>query len=164
MTGPLQSAIFRADSLLDAALIDLDGTFLLQLAIFFALFGVLQSIAMYNPDDPTYTAQGVFRWDQYSDLLASAHDAQIFGVPLYGTFMNADETPNPTATRILAAETRGFNILVNSVCPGWVRTDMGGPNAERTVEQGASGIVWAATLPDDGPSGGFFRDGQPIPW
>ncbi|MBL8258487.1 MAG: SDR family oxidoreductase [Candidatus Competibacteraceae bacterium] len=67
-------------------------------------------------------------------------------------------------TRILAAETRGFNILVNSVCPGWVRTDMGGPNAEKTVEQGASGIVWAATLPDDGPSGGFFRDGQPISW
>ena len=75
---------------------------ILQAPIFFALFGVLQSIAMYNPDDPTYTAQGVFRWDQYSDLLASAHDAQIFGVPLYGTFMNADETPNPTATRILA--------------------------------------------------------------
>jgi NAD(P)-dependent dehydrogenase (short-subunit alcohol dehydrogenase family) len=67
-------------------------------------------------------------------------------------------------TRILAAETRGHNILVNSVCPGWVRTDMGGPNAERTVEQGAAGIVWAATLPDDGPNGGFFRDGQPIPW
>ncbi len=67
-------------------------------------------------------------------------------------------------TRILAAETRGYNILVNSVCPGWVRTDMGGANAERPVEQGASGIVWAATLPDDGPTGGFFRDGQPIPW
>lgn len=67
-------------------------------------------------------------------------------------------------TRILAAETRGYNILVNSVCPGWVRTDMGGPQAERTVEQGAAGIVWAATLPDDGPTGGFFRDGQPIPW
>ncbi|MCP5158116.1 MAG: SDR family oxidoreductase [Gammaproteobacteria bacterium] len=67
-------------------------------------------------------------------------------------------------TRILAAETQGYNILVNSVCPGWVRTDMGGAGAERTVEQGASGIVWAATLPDDGPNGGFFRDGQPIPW
>jgi NAD(P)-dependent dehydrogenase (short-subunit alcohol dehydrogenase family) len=67
-------------------------------------------------------------------------------------------------TRILAAETQGYNILVNSVCPGWVRTDMGGPNAERTLEEGASGIVWAATLPDDGPNGGFFRDGQPIPW
>jgi NAD(P)-dependent dehydrogenase (short-subunit alcohol dehydrogenase family) len=67
-------------------------------------------------------------------------------------------------TRILAAETRGYNILVNSVCPGWVRTEMGGPNAERTVEEGATGILWAATLPDDGPSGGVFRDGQPIPW
>ncbi len=67
-------------------------------------------------------------------------------------------------TRILAAETQGFNILVNSICPGWVRTDMGGPNAERPVEEGAAGIVWAATLPDDGPTGGFFRDGQPIPW
>ncbi len=67
-------------------------------------------------------------------------------------------------TRILAAETQGYNILVNSVCPGWVRTDMGGPHAERTVDQGAAGIVWAATLPDGGPTGGFFRDGQPIPW
>lgn len=67
-------------------------------------------------------------------------------------------------TRILAAETQGFNILVNSVCPGWVRTDMGGPHAERNIEPGAAGIVWAATLPDDGPTGGFFRDGQPIPW
>lgn len=67
-------------------------------------------------------------------------------------------------TRILAAETQGHNILVNSVCPGWVRTEMGGPNAERTVEEGATGIVWAATLPDDGPSGGFFRDGQRIEW
>lgn len=67
-------------------------------------------------------------------------------------------------TRILAAETEGYNILVNSVCPGWVRTDMGGSGAERTVEEGASGIVWAATLPDAGPSGGFFRDGQSIPW
>ena len=81
---------------------------------------------------------------------------QIAGLPVSKTALNA-------LTRILAAETQGHNILVNSVCPGWVRTEMGGPNAERTVE-GATGIVWAATLPDDGPSGGFFRDGQPIPW
>ena len=67
-------------------------------------------------------------------------------------------------TRILAAETQGYNILVNSICPGWVRTEMGGHNAERTVEEGVTGIVWAATLPDDGPSGGVFRDGHPIPW
>ena len=67
-------------------------------------------------------------------------------------------------TRLLATETEGYNILVNSVCPGWVRTDMGGPNAERSLEQGAETIVWATTLPDKGPTGGFFRDKQPIPW
>ncbi len=67
-------------------------------------------------------------------------------------------------TRILADELQNTGIKINSVCPGWVRTDMGGPEATLTVEQGASGIVWAATLPDDGPSGGFFRNGEAIPW
>jgi NAD(P)-dependent dehydrogenase (short-subunit alcohol dehydrogenase family) len=66
-------------------------------------------------------------------------------------------------TRLLAADLRGDGILVNSVCPGWVATDMGGAGG-RPVEEGAAGIVWAATLPDDGPTGGFFRDGRPIPW
>lgn len=67
-------------------------------------------------------------------------------------------------TRILADELKGTNILVNSVCPGWVKTDLGGANATRTPEQGADTIVWLATLPDGGPSGGFFRDRQPLDW
>lgn len=67
-------------------------------------------------------------------------------------------------TRIFADELQGTGVKVNSVCPGWVRTDMGGPDATRSVEEGAKGIVWAATLPDDGPSGGFFRDEEPIAW
>jgi NAD(P)-dependent dehydrogenase (short-subunit alcohol dehydrogenase family) len=67
-------------------------------------------------------------------------------------------------TRILAAELAGQNVLVNSVCPGWVRTDMGGANARRSVEEGADTVVWLATLPEGGPSGGFFRDRRPIPW
>ncbi|MBI3074476.1 MAG: SDR family NAD(P)-dependent oxidoreductase [Deltaproteobacteria bacterium] len=67
-------------------------------------------------------------------------------------------------TRILADELKGSNVLVNSVCPGWVRTDMGGESAPRLLAEGVAGIVWAATLPDGGPSGGFFRDGQPIAW
>ena len=66
-------------------------------------------------------------------------------------------------TRTLAGELRDSNILVNSVCPGWVATDMGGAGG-RPVQEGAAGIVWAATLPDDGPTGGFFRDGKPLPW
>ena len=67
-------------------------------------------------------------------------------------------------TRIFADELRDTGVKVNSVCPGWVRTDLGGEHAPLSVEEGAEGIVWAATLPDDGPSGGFFRHGQPIPW
>jgi len=75
---------------------------ILQAPIFFALFGVLQSIAQFNASDPTYHAQGVFQWSQYADLLPQAHNAEIFGVPLYATFVHADTTPNPTNTRILA--------------------------------------------------------------
>ncbi len=64
----------------------------------------------------------------------------------------------------LASELSGQDILVNAVCPGWVRTDMGGSAAPRSVEEGASGIVWAATLHASGPNGGFFRDGKAIDW
>jgi NAD(P)-dependent dehydrogenase (short-subunit alcohol dehydrogenase family) len=67
-------------------------------------------------------------------------------------------------TRMLTAELADENILVNSVCPGWVRTDMGTQAARRSVEEGADTPVWLATLPDDGPRGGFFRDREPIPW
>ena len=67
-------------------------------------------------------------------------------------------------TRILASELRGSGILVNSVEPGWVQTDMGGSRAPRPVEEGADTPVWAATLPNNGPTGGFFRDRRPIPW
>jgi NAD(P)-dependent dehydrogenase (short-subunit alcohol dehydrogenase family) len=65
-------------------------------------------------------------------------------------------------TRTLASDERG--IKVNVMCPGWVRTDMGGSGAPRSVEEGADTAVWLATLPDDGPTGGFFRDRKPIPW
>jgi NAD(P)-dependent dehydrogenase (short-subunit alcohol dehydrogenase family) len=66
-------------------------------------------------------------------------------------------------TRILAAELRRDGILVNAVCPGWVATDMGGPGG-RPVEAGAASVMWAVLLPDDGPTGGFFRDGLRLDW
>ncbi len=66
-------------------------------------------------------------------------------------------------TRILSTELAGDGFKVNSACPGFVKTDMGGPmGAQKPVEEGASGIVWLATLPDDGPTGGFFRDGASV--
>jgi NAD(P)-dependent dehydrogenase (short-subunit alcohol dehydrogenase family) len=74
------------------------------------------------------------------------------------------KTALSAVTRLVAREVSGANVLVNAVCPGWVRTDMGGSSATRSVEEGAAGIVWAATLPDRGPSGSFFRDGRPIAW
>jgi len=67
-------------------------------------------------------------------------------------------------TMMLAAQLKDERILVNAVGPGWVRTDMGGPDATRHVSEGAASVLWAATLPDDGPTGGFFRDGQRIDW
>ena len=66
-------------------------------------------------------------------------------------------------TRLLAPELPSGQ-RVNAVCPGWVRTRMGGSGASRNLEKGASGIVWAATLREGGPNGGFFRDAKPIDW
>jgi NAD(P)-dependent dehydrogenase (short-subunit alcohol dehydrogenase family) len=67
-------------------------------------------------------------------------------------------------TRVVAGEVRGYNIKVNAADPGWVSTAMGGQTAPRTVEQGADTIVWLATLPDDGPTNGFFYERQPRMW
>lgn len=66
-------------------------------------------------------------------------------------------------TRMLAAELEGERILVNAICPGWVATDMGGGGG-RPVSEGAASVMWGVTLPDGGPTGGFFRDGRPLPW
>ncbi|HEV2007670.1 MAG TPA: SDR family oxidoreductase [Burkholderiales bacterium] len=82
------------------------------------------------------------------------------GTPAY----RVSKTALNALTRIVAAEARAFGILVNSMSPGWVKTDMGGPHAPRTVAQGADTAVWLATLPAGGPTGGFFYERKPIPW
>lgn len=82
------------------------------------------------------------------------------GTPAY----RISKTALNALTRTCAAELRGSGVLVNAMCPGWVKTDMGGPSAPRSLAQGADTAVWLATLPDGGPSGGYFRDRKPIPW
>ena len=82
------------------------------------------------------------------------------GTPAY----RVSKTALNALTCIVAAEFHGSNILANAACPGWVRTGMGGEGAPRSAAQGADTPVWLATLPDGGPSGGYFRDRKPIPW
>jgi NAD(P)-dependent dehydrogenase (short-subunit alcohol dehydrogenase family) len=81
------------------------------------------------------------------------------GTPAY----NVSKVALNALTRMLASDLRRDRILVNAVCPGWVATDMGGPGG-RPVAEGAASVLWAVDLPHDGPTGGFYRDGHPVPW
>jgi NAD(P)-dependent dehydrogenase (short-subunit alcohol dehydrogenase family) len=89
---------------------------------------------------------------------------QFASLSTYAPAYSISKTALNAFTRVLAATYQGQGVLVNAVDPGWVRTDMGGKSAPRSVEQGAETAVWLATLPQDGPTGGFFRDRRAIPW
>jgi NAD(P)-dependent dehydrogenase (short-subunit alcohol dehydrogenase family) len=81
-----------------------------------------------------------------------------------GAAYRLSKTAINAVTTIFAMKARGSNILVNSCCPGWVKTEMGGEGAQLPVEKGADTPVWLATLPDGGPSGGLFSERQLIAW
>ena len=94
----------------------------------------------------------------------SSQSGQLKGMGTYAPAYAISKAALNAVTRILAETTRDSGVLVNSVNPGWVRTDMGGPHAPRSVHQGAETIVWAALLPRDGPTGGFFTDKREMDW
>jgi NAD(P)-dependent dehydrogenase (short-subunit alcohol dehydrogenase family) len=94
----------------------------------------------------------------------SSGAGQLSGMSTYAPAYSMSKTALNAFTRILADTCRGQGVLVNAVDPGWVRTDMGGRAAPRSLEKGAETIVWLATLDDDGPTGGFFRDHRSIEW
>jgi NAD(P)-dependent dehydrogenase (short-subunit alcohol dehydrogenase family) len=119
-------------------------------------------------------------------LIAAFELIQVLGIPMrergWGRIVNmtsgwgafAEDMEGPpayavskaglNALTVKAAQALGERVKVNSACPGWVRTDMGGDQAPKSVEEGADTPIWLATLPDDGPTGGFFRKRRPIGW
>lgn len=103
-----------------------------------------------------------------SSQVGAFDGAGAFGLQLMGGAAPAYAVSKTALTALtvkLAAELRGSKILVNAVCPGWTATCPGAAEqGARPVAEGAGSVVWAATLPDDGPTGGFFRDGQPLRW
>jgi len=94
----------------------------------------------------------------------SSGAGQLATMSTYAPAYSISKTALNAFTRILAQTYRTRGVLVNAADPGWVRTDMGGPSAPRSPAEGADTIVWLATLPEDGPTGGFFRDRRAIEW
>ena len=94
----------------------------------------------------------------------SSGAGQLASMSTYAPAYSISKASLNAFTRILAATYGSHGVLANAVDPGWVRTDMGGPSAPRSVETGVETTVWLATLPSNGPTGGFFRDRQAVPW
>ena len=94
----------------------------------------------------------------------SSGAGQLATMSGYAPAYSMSKTALNAFTRILAHTYQADGVLVNAVDPGWVRTDMGGHSAPRSLREGADTIVWLATLPDDGPNGGFFHDRHSIAW
>ncbi len=93
----------------------------------------------------------------HADPKSPIYNAKSFAYDASKTALNA-------FTIHLAYELRDTKIKVNSAHPGWVKTAMGGPQAPMELSEGAKTILALATLPDDGPTGGYFHDGKPLPW
>jgi NAD(P)-dependent dehydrogenase (short-subunit alcohol dehydrogenase family) len=120
------------------------------------LFGVIEVCRVFVP---SMAERGYGRI-----VNVSSRAGQLKTMSTYAPAYSMSKAALNAFTRIVAATCQGRGVLANAVDPGWVRTDMGGPSAPRSVEQGADTIVWLATLPDKGPSGRFFHDRRPIDW
>ncbi|MEW5890116.1 MAG: SDR family oxidoreductase [Pseudomonadota bacterium] len=161
----LQSHLGRADVLVNNAGVMLDGGGRRIADLSLDVLQATLEVNLYGALRVTQALLPMMRRHRYGRIVnLSSGLGQLAdmgsGTPAY----RISKTALNAFTRILAAELEGTNIKVNSLCPGWVRTDLGGPNAPRSVEEGADTAVWLATLPDKGPSGGFFRDRKRIAW
>jgi NAD(P)-dependent dehydrogenase (short-subunit alcohol dehydrogenase family) len=157
----------RLDVLVNNAGIYLDeGSGILEVPQ--GIFERTMSVNFYGPLHLTRAFLPLMKRQNYGRIVnvsSSAGSLKVMGVGDYSApaYMVSKAALN-ALTRLTAAGAKGYNIKINSMCPGWVRTDMGGPDAPRSPAKGAETIIWLATLPASGPSGGFFRDKKRIPW
>jgi NAD(P)-dependent dehydrogenase (short-subunit alcohol dehydrogenase family) len=120
------------------------------------VFGVIEVCRAFVPD------MAPRRYGRVVNVSSGA--GQLATMSTYAPAYSISKAALNAFTRILASTYRDSGILANAVDPGWVRTDMGGPSAPRSPQEGADTIVWLATLSDDGPTGGFFHDRSAIEW
>jgi NAD(P)-dependent dehydrogenase (short-subunit alcohol dehydrogenase family) len=142
--------VAEGDSLLDTSPEDIERTFETN------VFGAIRTAQAFVP------GMVARRFGRVVNV--SSRAGQLASMGTYAPAYAMSKTALNGFTKALSAGTHGTGVLVNAACPGWVRTDMGGQGAPRSVEQGADTIVWLATLPPDGPSGGFFADRKAIGW
>ena len=120
------------------------------------LFGVIETCRAFMP--------GMIARRYGRIVNVSSGAGQLSTMSTYAPAYAMSKAALNALTRILGETYQGSGVLVNAVDPGWVRTDMGGRSAPRSIEKGVETTIWLATLPDDGPTGRFFRDRRPIEW
>ena len=159
--GRLDILINNAGILHDGASTDIEGVSDVPAELVLQTFetNVVGPLRLIQAVLPIMREQGYGRIVNMSSGMGQLEDMGK-GAPSY----RLSKTALNALTRTTAAEQGQANIKINAMCPGWVQTDMGGPNATRPVEKGAETAIWLATLKDDGPTGGFFRDMKPIAW